>query len=110
MFYHIEVAMKNDYKLTPEKLAMIGLELGFGENNVKEQDNYSVSAEFKSDTNADVLSNVSKQMFQRSWSRDIRYVDIFYSGNNEINPHRITIWDGGRVQDYRTHVLYEEVE
>ena len=110
MFYNFEVAMHGDNKLNANQIAMIALDLGFGGKDILEFDDYSLSVAFYSNTVKDVFVRICKRMFNKLWSRGIRYIDMFYSSDTEIDPHRITFWSDGRVQQYRTHVLYEEVE
>lgn len=107
-WYNVEISMTGECEVTDELVETVAESIGFKDTDIDEREVYKLVAVFSSDDAPDVIhARISILLENRP---EIFYIDLLYRVDDEMLPERITYWQGGNVQTYRTHVIYEEVE
>lgn len=107
-WYNIEVQMFGGYEMTERLVDEIANALGFSRNDVDEYETYKVVAIFQSDVNTDEMQTAVAKLLESKGT--IAYIDMLYRRSDAMLPVRITFWQSGRVQTYKTHVIFDEEE
>lgn len=108
-WYNVEIQMLGECEVTDFLVSDTSESLGFKETDVDEREAYRFTAVFSSDdvSPTAIQASIHALLYDRP---EIFYIDLLYKTDAETAPKRITFWQDGRVQRYKTHVIYEEVE
>lgn len=106
--YNVEIQMLGECERTPELDAQIGKALGFNDTDIDEIEPYKLVALFSSKTVPLEMRELIRDVLDVH--PNIFYIDVVYYHGISMLPERFVIWQGGREQNYRTRVTYEEVE
>ena len=107
-WYNVEVQMLGECEITDELVEIVAESLGFKETDVDEREIYKLTAVFSSDDPPTVIHNAIEILLDDR--PEIFYIDLLYRVSNEMEPRRVTFWQGGKIQTYKTRVIYEEEE
>lgn len=107
-FYNVEVEMLGECELTDWLVNDIAESLGFKETDVDEREVYKMTAVFSSDTPMSAIHDSIILLLRDK--PELFYVDLLCRYSDSMLPNRVTFWQGGNIQTYKTHVIYEEEE
>ena len=107
-WYNVEISMTGECEVTDELVETVAESLGFKETDVDEREVYRLVAIFSSDDPPTIIHNAIEILLEDR--HDIFYIDLLYRTGDAMEPKRVTFWLGGKIQTYKTHVIYEEVE
>jgi len=106
-WYNVEIQTLNDHELTDELLEIAAESIGFTATDVDERELFRMTAVFRLDDSPEnVLRSIQMLLDDRD---EIYYADVLYRSDLDMAPTRVTLWKDNRM-DYKTHVIYEEVE
>ena len=107
-WYNIEVQMLAQCERNYELDQQIGSALGFSEEDIDEREPHKLTVTIDSDVEPITMEHNIWRLLADNYG--VYYIDVLYRSEVEELPQRFTVWDSGRIQHYRTHVIYEEVE
>ena len=106
--YNVEIQMLGECERTAVLDEQIGNALGFVESDIDERELYRMTALFNSEDNPGSMKCKMQKFLKEH--QEILYMDVIFHESAHDLPQRFVVWGDGKIQNYRTRVIYEEVK
>lgn len=107
-WYNIAIQTLRGCELTDEMIKRIGQAIWYSETNIDERELYRLTAVFSCEEPHEAVEQKIKAVLEEN--PGIFYIDMLYRDSNDYSPTRVTFWQNGKVQTYKTHIFFEEEE
>ena len=106
--YNIEVQMADRNEVTDKVQNMIRAFLEFPADAIDEVEAYNLTATYISTMKIEQIKEAIRSLFSKC--PGIHYIDVIYRYKWEMTPDRFVMWHTGQIQEYKSKVIYEEVD
>lgn len=105
--YNVEIQMCGECETTEIMASQVCGMLGCADTAIDERELYRMTVLFSSEMTIHEIRKRIERVFYAFPS--IFYIDLIWTPYNESLPQRTTYWGDGKIQNYRTRIVYEEV-
>ena len=107
VYYNVEIQMEGFNHVNKDLLSRIIHDLGAGDSDVDECEDFRATLFFKTETKPTEMRNKIRKIIQ-SFEDKVHYIDVIYRFEAEMIPDRFVFWANGREQEYIGEVIFTE--